>query len=737
LSERRFVEIVEIMKEYNVIWARCFSFLAVLATNVTNCDCHAATAAQPAIEFYVASGGNDAWSGHLPAANVAKSDGPLATFEKARDLLRQERQAGRLDHQGVTVWIRGGVYARQATIALDPQDSGTATSPVVYRAYRDEPVRITGGTEIGDWKPVTDATTMTRLDPAARGHVLQTDLRKQGITSFGALTRRGFGSQSSSGALELFFQDKPMTLARWPNQGWAAIAGTPAGQSGGKFTYSGDRPKRWSAATDIWVHGYWTYDWADSWEKVRSIDTAKREIVTAPPHGVYGYTPGKRFFAINLLEELDSPGEWYLDRHSGLLYFWPPGPIAEGHPTVSQLDTPLITLREVSFVTLRGLVLECGRSSGVEMSGGENNLVAGCTFRNLGTHAVSIGEGRQGGGRGDRNPGTTETAKTHNGVVGCDIYAVGEGGIQLSGGDRQTLTSTGNFAVNNHIYDYSRCAFTYHPAISLNGVGNRVAHNCIHDAPHNAILFGGNDHTIEYNDVYRVCMETGDAGAFYTGRDLTTRGTVIRYNYFHDISRSVSAKEGFVDVMSVYLDDCSCGTTIYGNIFYRGGRAAMIGGGRDNIVENNIFVDCNPAVHVDGRGEGWMKQAFYAPNDTIQTTLRAVPYNRPPYSDRYPHLANILADEPGLPKYNRIAHNICVGPKWIDWLDGLNETKVEVVDNLIAGDPGFVDQAKADFRLRPDSRAFKLGFKPIPIDQIGLVRDEYRPAIPHASPLSH
>jgi hypothetical protein len=155
----------------------------------------------------------------------------------------------------------------------------------------------------------------------------------------------------------------------------------------------------------------------------------------------------------------------------------------------------------------------------------------------------------------------------------------------------------------------------------------------------------------------------------------------------------------------------------------------MIGGGRDNVIENNILVDCNLAVHVDGRGEGWMKTAFYAPADTIMTTLKAVPYNRPPYSLRYPHLANILEDQPGLPKYNRIVRNICVGPKWIDWLDGLNETKLEVRDNLTAGDPGFVDRRQADFRLRPDSPALKLGFQPIPVQHIGLVKDEYRLAV--------
>ncbi len=349
------------------------------------------------------------------------------------------------------------------------------------------------------------------------------------------------------------------------------------------------------------------------------------------------------------------------------------------------LETPLVKLTGASFVTLRGLIFECARNSGVECAGGESNLVANCVLRDLGGCAVKIGGGA-----------------TYSGVAGCQIYDLDEGGIDLGGGDRQTLQPAGNFAVNNDIHDYARECFTYRPAVLVNGVGNRVAHNRLHDAPHNAILFGGNDHLLEYNDVYRVCRETGDAGAFYTARRL-------------------ESKDGFVEVRSVYLDDCAGGATIYGNLFERAGRAVMIGGGRDNVVENNIFIDCHPAIHVDARGEGWMKAAFDDPKDTIQTTLRAVPYNQPPYSTRYPHLADILQDRPGFPKYNRIIRNICVGPKWIEWQDGLNEKTVEVQDNLTTGDPDFVDAAHGNYTLRPDSPALKLGFKPIPTREIGLL----------------
>ncbi len=686
------------------------------------CSGAAGLARAAGLEFYVATNGNDGWSGKLPAPKDNRGDGPFATLERARDAIRESRAANPGPGRAASVWIRGGLYFRARTFELAGADGGNAGGRVIYRAWRDEVPRLIGGIEPRGWTAVTNPAILSRVDATARPHLLQVDLRGQGILDFGMMERRGFGPSVASGPLELMFEDRPMTLARWPNHDWARIAKTPAGQHGGKFSYDGERPRRWALAEDIWVHGYWTYDWADTYEKIHAIDLERREISTEPPHGAYGYTPGKRYYALNLLEELDEPGEWYLDRKTGVLYFWPPGPIEKGRPMVSTLATPLLSLSDASFVTIRGLTFECARASGVTVAGGESNLIAGCVFRNLGTFAASIGD--------ERKAGAIHQHPMGSGVVACDIYEMGEGGIQLAGGDRMTLEPGGNFADNNDIHHYSRCAYTYRPAVLVDGVGQRVAHNRLHDAPHNAILWGGNDHLFEYNEVYQVCLETGDAGAFYTGRNLTTRGTMIRYNRFRDISRALEAKGGFVDVMSVYLDDCACGTTLFGNIFQRAGRAAMIGGGRDNIIENNIFVDCNPAIHVDGRGEGWMRAEFFAPEGTIMTGLKAVPYYRPPYSDRYPHLANVLEDQPGLPKYNQILRNICVGPKWIEWLDGLNESKVEVRDNITKGDPGFVDAARGDFRLKEGSPGLKLGFKPIPAERIGLVKDDYRRGLP-------
>jgi hypothetical protein len=649
---------------------------------------------------YVSPVGNDSWSGRFAAPAAQHKDGPFRSLRKAREAIRLLKRDGRLPDRGLTVHLRGGVYPLAETFELTAEDSGTEGSPIVYQAYEAEEVRLVGGKEIVGFSAVDDQVDVRGIDPAHRNKILRIDLKNAGITDYGQLKPRGFGRPMHPAGLELFFQDRPMELARWPNTGWVKIAATPGGKDAGKFQYEGDRPKRWGGVEEVWLHGYWTYDWADTYERVKSIDTQAREITTYEPHGAYGYTKGKRYYALNILAELDAPGEWWLNRDSGILYFWPPAPLSEGRALVSILEQPMVSMRGVSHIKLQGLTLECTRGTAVRIVGGSSNIVSRCRFRNIGNVAVDISGG------------------TDNGVQGCEIHETGDGGIILSGGDRKTLAAAGNYAYNNHIHHYSRWVRTYRPAIRVSGVGNRIAHNLIHHGPHTAVLFGGNDHLLEFNEVHDVCYETGDVGAFYTGRDWTTRGTVIRYNYFHDISGPYTH-----GAMAVYLDDAASGTTIFGNIFHKASRAAFIGGGRDNLVENNIFVQCHPAVHIDARGLGWAKKHIAKGGGWhMYEKLKAVNYREPPYSTRYPKLVTILLDDPAVPKGNVVRRNVCSGGRWLD-LQGVDRNIVTIEDNLIADDPGFVDHANTDFRLRSSSPAYSIGFKQIPTERIGLTGD--------------
>lgn len=635
-------------------------------------------------DWWVAPGGSD--------ENPGTRERPFATLERARDAARASKGAGR-----ITVWIRGGVYPLTRTFELTEADSGADGAPVVYRAFPGEKARITGGRRVVGFQPW-------------RGNILQADLKAQGVDSFGQLTRRGMGIAVAPAALELFFQDRPMPLARWPNRGWARIEGAPEGPAGGKFRYAGNRPKSWARLEDVWVHGYWYYNWADSYERVTALDPEEGVVSTAPPHGVYGYRAHQRFRFLNVLEELDEPGEWYLDRATGTLYFWPPAPLSQGEVWVSLLEQPLVRLRGAAYIELVGLELAVTRGHAVEIIGGSRNSVLGCVIRNIGNTGVRIEGGE------------------YHLVESCDISETGDGGIILSGGDRKTLRPSNHAARNNHLHHFSRWVRTYRPAVQLSGVGNFVQRNLIHDAPHTAILLSGNEHVIDGNDIHSVTLETGDVGAFYMGRDWTARGNLIRHNLFHNLGND--------DTNGVYLDDCASGARVIGNLFFRAAREVHVGGGRDNLIENNLFIDPRPAaVKFDARATGWAKGMIEGPEPTLVNRLKAVPYQEPPWSESYPELLTLLADEPALPKGNVVRRNVFYLGQPFQFMDN-TERLIAIYDNLTGVDPGFLDFQRNDFRLREDSPAYALGFEPLPWERMGLWEDEFRGALP-APPVVH
>jgi hypothetical protein len=704
-----------------------------------------------AAELYVSPAGSD--------TNSGTSAKPFATLERARDQARRLKQEGKPPKGGITIWLGSGDYARTNAFELGAADSGTPDAPMIWRARAGEAVRLIGGRRLSGFEPITDPAILARLPEAARAHVKQADLKILGITDFGQMRSRGFGRPLTPAHCELFYGGRPMTLARWPNDGeWSQIAGYPeagAGKDGhggqlGKleegFNYSGDRPRRWKDTSDVWVHGYWSWDWANTYERVASIDFDHRLIKTAAPYGLYGFRKGQRFCFLNVLEELDQPGEWFIERKTGVLYFWPPGPLPpyDGHAlplradvgqgeglikdqvpapevSLSLLAEPLLKLTDVSHVTLRGLQLETSRGSAVQIRGGTSNLIAGCLIRNIGNYGITI----EGG--------------TGHGVLSCDVFDTGDGGVSLDGGDRQTLRPGGHFVENCHFARQGRWSKCYVPAVLMGGVGQRVSHNLIHDHPHCTILFNGNDHVVEFNEIYHNSLETGDVGAIYAGRDYTYRGNRIRYNFIHDTGGVGMGS------MGVYMDDCVSGTEIFGNVFYRVHRAAFLGGGRDHQVLNNIFVDCDYAVELDGRGLDPSPVWHGMVDQTMRQSLAKMPPAL--YRERYPALKSLDqyygppagpaitgADFKGVPPENNVvARNICVG-KWFKeyWHAApgtlLLENNLTNAASSFARTPGDPAQVK-DFALRPDSPAWSLGFQAIPFDKIGLYGDELRAAL--------
>jgi hypothetical protein len=632
-------------------------------------------------DYYVATDGND--------VNAGTIEKPFATLEKARDTIRQTK-ARALAAGGITVYLRDGSYFRTQSFTLTEQDSGEQSKPIAYRAYPGEEVRLIGGRAVpaSAFSPVTPVdAACPRLDPVARGKCLKANLAPLGITQYGDALQ-----------MELSVGGELMPLARWPNEGFVR---TMSAENNVTFGYDAPRPERWLNAPDAYAAGYWYHGWANRIERIASIDTANKKITLAKSPS-YGIAAKKPYYILNLLEEIDRPGEWYLDRQAGILYVWPLESFAAGEILLSSLREPIVSLKDTSYLRIEGLTLEMSAASGVEISG-HDNVVVNCTIRNIRKDGVIVS--------GDRN-----------GVAQCEVRGIGETGVSLTGGDRYKLVAGENFVRHCRIHNFGRWERTYAPAIQINGVGQIAANNLLYDGPHSAILFGGNEHLIELNEIHDVCYEVDDAGSIYCGRDWGLQGNVIRHNFFHHIKSSLPGSNG---VHAVYLDDCASGITVFGNTFYEiSGRAIMCGGGRDNTMENNVIAKCGAAHFTDRRGKVWIdKDSSWKLLDKI----KKYNYTEPPWSTRYPRLAHILDngyEQAKEPEGCVIRCNLgWQNKRWLQEssLGAPGGFKFYTIENNIEDqDPHFVDEQNLNLALRDDSPAYSLrGFQRIPFESIG------------------
>ncbi|MBM3473706.1 MAG: hypothetical protein FJX75_10600 [Armatimonadetes bacterium] len=707
------------------------------------------------VDLYVATNGNDAWSGTRP--DRVANNGPFATLTHARDELRKLRAAGKLT-EGATVHVRGGVYELAEPLALGAEDSGTEGHPIIYRAYRDEKPSLVGARRVTGLKPY-------------RGNILQCDLK--GTPLEGVAFR------------QLFFRGERMTLARYPNVDpedphfgtWAYVLSVDGPSVKDHFTCTDDVIKDWTRVDQAQVCIHPAYGWAWNTVPVKSADRETKTI-TLGSNVSYNLVVGDRYFVQNLFEELDAPGEWYLDRATSTLYFWPPAEVRPGDVLAPTLAT-LVQMKGAKDVLLRGFTLEACDDDAVQVFDCERCLIAQSTIRNCGGWGVTIAGGRASGARGN------------------DISWTGAGGVSVNGGDRKTLTRGDNFADNNYIHHIACFQRTYNTGVNLNGCGNTASHNLIHDCYHQGILVGGNDQTVEYNTVHHTNLGSEDTGGLYvSSRDFTVRGTVIRYNVFHHLGGFGKAsswqpvKDGKVKfeyphfTWGIYLDAPEVGCTVFGNVLYSVPVCGMFNHeGRDNTWENNIIVDA-PAFQVSSGNYPDLDEQSYS---YVKALREKGGYDL--YLQHYPELAtytddpathhtcapgkfvrNIISYTPEGGKMMRDRNQSAWGGGQLVWTfsgsasafagfrfddnciyapEGL-ALKFSLTERPAAGrmltwdewratgqdqrsqldDPKFVDPAKHDFRLRPDSPAPKLGFQPIPFDRIGPYQDELRASWP-------
>ena len=661
------------------------------------------------VEFWLSPAGSDAGPG--------TESQPFATLERAREALRKVR--GGVSRPPALVHLLPGVYPRDRTFELEAKDGGAVT----YRAEGEVVLRAGTAIPSATLRLVTDPRVIARMDAAARGKTYEVDLRTAGIRN----VRRFADHFSGAGGLcELYWNGRRLPLSRWPNQADATMEKvlergdeTTKTGHGGVFVAREERVACWNVAGGVWVEGYWRVPWAPSVLRVSSIDPRTRAITLAVPIGggigsKYAKGPslgdGKEpWWAINLLEEIDVPGEWCIDFEARKLYLWAPSAPSQATISVADMDTPMVVAQGASQIVFEGIAFEQGLGNAIEIRGGEGVLVAGCVFRSLGGSGVVV----RGGVR--------------NGVRSSDFHDLGEAGILLSGGDRSKLMPCANFAENNHLHHLGIRRKTYAAGIHVGAygsgpaVGCRVSHNYIHDLPHAGILYGGNDNLFELNEISRVVLTSADMGAFYTANDWTSYGNTIRHNFVHSSPRA----------NAFYMDDGDSGDIVEGNVCHGFSYGPFVGGGHDNIIRHNLVIACDRGLHLDARG----LPRGYDKDRNLLGGLAVVPYQQAPWSERYPSLPGLLERHPEMPFGNRITGNAVVACPQPFHFAKVKELAGSIVDGNVAlglDEAGMKDPAHADFTLRPDSAIFTKipGFPAIPFAEIGLRLDAYRKVLP-------
>ncbi len=690
------------------------------------------------ITLYVALDGNDTNSGSI--------DKPLATASKALEvvsILKRENE-----NASIKVIFKEGVYYSSKPQMLSSNQSGTKCNPVVFAGLDRNKVVFHGGSKLdgNHFYLCKNKEIQRRLPEEAQGKVWVIDLKKEGITDYGVMKQHGFGTVPEPAPLELFINGETQTLARYPNSGTLKIGkiydkgSVPRvgdfSNRGAEFGYEYDRINRWKKADEIWLHGKFSHGYNDDHLKIESIDWVKKSIKIAQPHlyGLYSSlyddetklmekpSPFRGYYAYNLLEEIDQPGEYFIDRKTGKLYIYPKTDLQEAEIEVSLNESPFFSFVNASYIILENITFTCSRGLAIFINNSDNIKIDHCEFSNLGTLAISIGKMYQNNSRDfypDGSPDLEESVEgnsTNITISNCLIHSTGTGGFRMAGGDRKNLIPGNNLVYNCQFFETDRINHTYSPSISLQGVGNIIRNCYFHDLRHQAISFMGNDHIIEYSRFDNVCTDADDSGAIYTGRDPSSRGTQIRYNYFSNIEPE--NKES--SMAGIYFDDGSGGMMVKNNFFYKVGNpghyrnfsAVFFHGGHDNIVDNNIFFKCEVAIGQTAWNDDRWKAFLVSPlmkerlRETVDITSRV-------YQDRYPELKDFFTNIGR--RLNKVERNIL-----------LQSQLASSGDYFLRGNFSVDDFGDSPQHIHYDAlKKYFPDIKPFPFEKCGIINDQF------------
>ncbi len=653
------------------------------------------------VALYVSPEGNDSWTGDT----IEK---PFATIQKARDAIREMKKKNGLT-EPVTVYIRGGSYDLSETLVFTPEDSGTQACPVTYTAYGEEHPVIRGSRKIsGEWKDYKGKIKVCTIDSV-----------KEGKWRF----------------RQLFFNDKRQTRARTPNDSthrngdFYHIDNNEPREGVGKdsFAYRNEDIKRWKKLNDVEVVLF--HSWNESRLLISEVDEEER-IVTFTGRIGRNLEGGNRYYVDNVLEGLDQPGEWYLDRHTGELYYWPPSDLEKAElraPVLNEIvrfEGDVEGNNHVQYINIRGLTFsdadyilpeegiptirdpgDIWFPSAITLKGVSECVFENNTIRNTGTYGLDL--------TGDA---------IH--VIGNKIYDAGSGGIiTRSYGKHRNIISY------NHIH---HCGDIFHAGVGINidDGGGLIANNLIHHTGHSGIYarhfesdYGQEAQRrnqeqgliIEYNEIHNVMHYVDDGGGIFVRDDYI----VIRNNLIHDMLFHP-------DAYGIYLGCETRNCLVENNVIYNVAQFGqmVLHDNKNNTIFNNIYVGSKngTVAFCNGGPSRRHEKVRILRNIIYLSSPSADPYIFPwfggeerlmPMECDYNIIYHTQGREFGISGYEGKAFGRDL-KTFEDW------KKLGFDTHSIIADPLFVDPENHDYSLRPDSPALKLGFKPIDVSRVGL-----------------
>ena len=667
---------------------------------------------------------------------------------------------------GVVIYIRGGNYTVSDTIQLNGRHSGTDDAPLYITNYNDEDVHFSSATMIpmSDFSEITDTAQLSRLYKNVRDKVLEYDLKAHGITEYGRVYYVGEKTGEYADLYESMKYSEPQlyvgyekgTLARYPNgemirMGKAIDNGnldavgyvtnaTDDGR-GYEFVMLDDVPFNWVNTGDIALRGYFSFGYAPEYGRVKQFNKETNSVRS------YGklwrwcirQTNETGYYFANVFEELDAPGEWFLDRHTGKLYLYPPKDDKSQLVYLSINDNDIFNIDSCENVVIDGLNVENSPSIGINIINSKRVVVQNCDLRGL-SIAVRIDKSK------------------YTGVISSYISGFSAKGISFDNSAEEywnraqlnmNLEPYHNFIQNN--YFCLDDTLTSARSVRTGGVGVVTSHNWFQNGFEGTISPGGMYNITEYNEIVGGDKRISDFAPMYTGGVFSSY-LVVRYNYVHDNS-IYGNKLG----RGLYFDEGGSWFECYGNLLVEQDEAVYSHRGKNGVAYNNVFINCRKNVVTNGnhlshlydwiRTEGYGSTSFWV--GWFGNLNRKGYYDlyRAPYSVQFPEqqeLADhfwkyqywqynemqnkmtdpVQEDELWLltPSDYYIANNFAIGADFESGISNLSLPTSEIENNIMLTEDSFADLENRDYRIvDKEALAKNPDFVQIPMDKIGLL----------------